>query len=469
MRTLQIVPSPQGASAASDGTRRLFVSYSHRDGPMAGDGDLPGAVVRALQALAADQPGLGLSPERIFFDRERLLAGDDWNDSILSEIQRADVFLLLVSFNSLTSHFCIRKELAAAVRLGIPVIVPVLLSECTWSGHVVGEGDSARTLGSFDAVPKDGNGNMVPIKNPLWPDRETALTRTVQQLARRLARDAGAAAAPAVPAAAAAPRASASPRGLPPFLPYLCNQNEAVGDFNQGIRAWDAAQALLVLVKGIWDDDTEGFLGRLCAKNLHDFCEVQKTVLLEPKPLGLPPAIDGIRPRKPRQLAEDMREALSQALFDNLYRIRSSAEVAEALQALPGVQPLFAVLPVQPDDGNTATLRALLDLLEDVPPRTPLDRLVIAVQVSAPGLVADTALRKRFKLERRRRAQVVELAALEPVDREDVRLWHHDQRLADRVDQPRLLEQLFAREAQLRLRPFDQSVRPLLGLASDHR
>jgi len=467
MRTLQIVPPSQSTPAAADGTRRLFVSYSHRDGPMAGDGDLPGAVVRALHALAADQPELGLAPERIFFDRERLLAGDDWNDSIFSEIQRTDVFLLLVSFNSLTSVFCIRKELAEAVRLGIPVIVPVLLSACTWAGHVVAEGPPSRRLGDFDAVPKDDNGNMVPIKSALWADRETALTRTVQQIARRLARDAAVPAASPTPAAAA-PR-PAGMRSLPPFLPYLCNQDRAVGDFNEGIRAWDAAQALLVLVKGAWDDDTEGFLGRLWAKNLRDFCDLQRSVLLEPRPLSLPPAMDGGRVRKPRQLADDARAALSQALFDNVYRIRSANEVAEALQALPGVLPLFAALPLQPDEGSSATLRALLDLLEDVPPRTPLDRLVIAVQVSAPELVAEAALRKRLKLERRRRVQVVELAPLEPVDREDVRLWHHDHRLADRVDQPQLLELLFAQQAQLRLRPFDRSVRPLLGLASDTR
>lgn len=470
MRTLQIVPPAQGASTASDGTRRVFVSYSHRDGPMANDGDLPGAVVRALRALANDRPELGLAAERIFFDRERLMAGDDWNDGIFSELQRSDVFLLLVSFNSLDSHFCIKKELAEAVRIGIPVIVPVLLSACTWAGHVVSEGPPSRRLGDFDAVPKDDNANMVPIKDARWPDRETALTRTVEQIARRLARDGAApqAAAPVATPAAAPPRPAAA-RSLPPFLSYLCNQVEAVRDFNDGIRAWDAAQALLVLVKGVWDDDTEGFLGRLCAKNLHDFCELQRSVLLEPRPLSLPQVMDGGRLRKPRQLADDVRAALSQALFDNVYRIRSATDVAEALQALPGVQPLFAALPQQPDEASSATLRALLDLLEDVPPRTPLDRLVIAVQVSVPELVADSALRKRLKLERRRRVQVVELSPLEPVDREDVRLWHHDQRLADRVDQPQLLAQLFAKAEYLRLRPFDRSVRPLLGLTPDSR
>lgn len=472
MRTLQIVPQPSASAAAGDGTRRVFVSYSHHDGPMAGDGDLPAAVVTALYALAEDRPELGLARSRIFFDREQLMAGDQWNDRIKSEIQRCDVFLLLMTLNSLTSAFCIKEELAEAVRQGVPVIVPVLLSTCPWSGHVIAEGPPSRRLGDLDAVPKDGNGNVVPIKSPLWPDRETALTRTVEQIARKLAREMGAAAPPepeilapglAPPPAPAAPSAP----GLPPFLPYLCNQDGAVGDFNAGVQVWDSAQAMLVLVKGGWDDDTEGFLGRLCAKNLHDFCELNKTLLLDPKPLVLPQAMDGAKVRK--SLAVDVRGALSQALFDNLYRIRTSADVAEALQALPGVRPLFAMLPQQPDEGSVATLKALLDLLEDVPPRTPLDRLVIALQVASPQLVAETTLRKRFKLDRRRRVQVVELAALEPVDREDVRKWHHDVGLAGRVDQPQLLQQLFAQAEQLRLRPFDRSVRPLLGLAPNNR
>jgi hypothetical protein len=477
MPTPQLIAAAPTAAGASDGTRRVFVSYSHRDGPMAGDGDLPAAVVRALNALADDQPELGLSPERIFFDRDSLMAGDGWNDRIFSEIQRTDVFLLLVSFNSLTSPFCIKQELAAAVSLGVQVIVPVLLSECTWSGHLVDAAGSGRTLGSFDAVPKDGNGNHVPIKSPLWPDRETALTRTMQQIARRLARVAvpGAAADTQSPPAPHTPErapagAVARPvqrRGLPPFLPYLCNQDSAVGDFNAGIGGWDAAQSLLVLVKGIWDDDTEGFLGRLCAKNLRDFCDVQKTLLLEPRPLGLPQAIEGGRLRKPVPLANEVRAALSQALFDNVYRIRSPGDIADALHALQGVQPLLATLPVQADEGSIATLRALLDLIEDVPLRTPLDRLVIAVQVSAPELVDESALRKRFKLERRRRVQVVELAPMQPLDREDVRLWHSNFRLSDRVDQPRLLEHVFGGQTQLRMRPFDRSVRGLLGLAPE--
>jgi TIR domain len=474
MRTLQIVPASAGTAAA--GTRRVFVSYSHRDGPMAGDGDLPGAVVRALHALAEDQPELGLSPDRIFFDRAALMAGDDWNDAILSEIQRTDVFLLLVSFNSVTSRFCIKEELSAAVRHGVPVIIPVLLSECTWSGHLIVGDTRGRNLGALGAVPKDENGNFAPIKSPAWPDRETALTRTVQQIARRLTRDSQLPAAAVTRAAAPAPAAAAVPlqapapalppatpaKALPPFLPFLCNQDRAVGSFNQGIAAWETSTALLVLVKGLWDDDTEGFLGRLWAKNLHDFCTTQATAVLEPRPLSLPQAMDGARARK--GVETEVRAALSEALFNNLFRIKSGAQVAEALAALPGVLPLLATLPMQSDDANVAVLRALLDLVEDVPVRTPLDRLVIAVQVADPALIAEPSLRKRLRLERRRRVQVVELAALEPVDREDVRLWHSAQQLGSRVDQVRLLSTLFAGSAELRMRPFDHSVRPLLGL-----
>jgi|KBSMisStaDraftv2_1062788.scaffolds.fasta_scaffold979178_1 hypothetical protein len=89
----QIVPP----TTAGTGGRHVFVSYSHLDG------DLAGRFMRSLWALAGNQPELRLAPERMFYDRDKLKAGDDWNESIQSHLRRADLFLLLVSTNSLTS------------------------------------------------------------------------------------------------------------------------------------------------------------------------------------------------------------------------------------------------------------------------------------------------------------------------------------------------------------------------------
>ena len=461
---------------------------------MANDGDLPGAVVRALHALADDQPALGLAPDRIFFDRDHLLAGDYWDDKIESAIREADVFLLLVSLNAVTSDYCMKRELQLAAELGM-LIVPVLLSDCTWSGHRVNGDPQGRLLGLFGAVPKDDNGNHLPIKSKQWGDRDTALTRMAQQIALRLAHDDAQADTSADTSAdgrlppqtnphanppndiAAVWPAIASPAGRPastpmagtarclaPYTPYLCNQAFAAGAFNSGIFNWAPNKLLLVIVKGTWADHPEGFWERMCAKNLHDFCAAQQLPVLPPRRLKLPPAMDGSRLRP--ALAADLRGDLSEALFGNMFKLRSGNDMGELLSSQQAVLPLFATLPIQADDANIALLRALLDLLEDAPLRAPLDRLVLAVQVADPVLMVDPALRKRLKLERRRRTLVLELDALAPVSPEDVRQWHEALELSRYVSQPWLLDTLFAKEPALRMRAFDETVRPLIGLGA---
>jgi hypothetical protein len=104
----QIVPP----TTAGTGGRHVFISYSHVDG------ELAGRFMRSLWALAGNQPELRLAPERMFYDRDKLKAGDDWDGSIQSHLRRADLFPLLVSMNSLTSAYCLTRELEEAARLG---------------------------------------------------------------------------------------------------------------------------------------------------------------------------------------------------------------------------------------------------------------------------------------------------------------------------------------------------------------
>ncbi|MBL8343653.1 MAG: toll/interleukin-1 receptor domain-containing protein [Rubrivivax sp.] len=451
-------------SNQSGGTRRVFISYAHADGPKADDGDLPRAVYEAVCMLADNRPELGLARERIFFDRTGLLAGDAWEDKIRSEIQHADVFLLLMSIRTMNSSFCMDKELQWAAASGA-AIVPVLMSQCLWDNRPVNLPAGTRTLGSFNAIPKDANNDLVPIKDRRWDDRDAALTRLAQQLAAAMAHEAHPPAEQDRAAVQAGPRTSPSaPHGprLPLNLPLLCNQFDAESDFRHFVlNDWEPGKLLLVFVRGGYEDHPEGFWERLCERELAHSCETQGLTVRPPKRLRLPNAMNGNKLRA--SLADDVRAALSEALTGNMFRLKTPAEIVDALPA-QAVQPLLATLPSQPDAGNAALLRELLAWFDAAPRRAPLDRLVLAVLVSDPQLCADPGLVPRFGLEGAQRVQALCLHELEALSAADVRDWHANYELESLAELPRLTQALFGERAELRMRPFDRAARQLLGL-----
>ena len=117
------MPLPNVVAPVTDAAvgRHVFVSYARADLQAAK------LFMDKLYALAASDKRLRLSKERIFFDQDRLKAGDEFGPVIESQLLLADVFLLLVSDKSLTSPYCLNKELAIAVAQGAR-IVPVLLA-----------------------------------------------------------------------------------------------------------------------------------------------------------------------------------------------------------------------------------------------------------------------------------------------------------------------------------------------------
>ena len=68
-------------------------------------------------------------------DRE-LIAGQDWNEGIMSELNKANVILLLISVDFNASDFIWEKELASAMKRheeGAAHVVPIVLRKCEWS------------------------------------------------------------------------------------------------------------------------------------------------------------------------------------------------------------------------------------------------------------------------------------------------------------------------------------------------
>jgi len=448
------VPPPTTAGSIG---RHVFVSYSHKDAA------LVEPFMSALYALAGNAPELGLARERIFFDSERIRAGDDWDATIESHLLRADVFLLLVSNQCLTSQYCVTKELSGAARRGIPV-VPVLLSPtASWKTRPVDGDPQQRLLGALNAVPLLGSTGPQAIHGGGWATVELACTAAADQLCERLRRDD----APP-PLQAQAAQRQAHPR-LDALLPYLCNQQPPADSFDDGLEAWPAGHALLVLVKGEYADDTPGFWDRMRARNLPPSVHRRGGQALTPKrPLELPKAqVEG---RLQEGLPRIVRRALSEALFDgDRGALLSGDDLAAVLQKATGVVPLEATLGAEDLAGCALVLQALLDLLDSTPPDALLGRLVLAVLVEDPALVALPDLAGSLRLRApTRRTHVIETRRLIALTGDDVKRWHRNNGLgtALRLDEEALVQRLFKGAATLRHRPFTQEVQPLLGLVA---
>src|SRR4051812_19255899 len=62
-------------------------------------------------------------------------AGDDWKSAIDKHLEEADVVLLLVSVDFISSDFCYEIEMSRALerhREGNARVIPILIRDCHW-------------------------------------------------------------------------------------------------------------------------------------------------------------------------------------------------------------------------------------------------------------------------------------------------------------------------------------------------
>jgi hypothetical protein len=93
-----------------------FISYSHADEKFLEDLHKHLAMLKRERALNA-------------WSDHNILAGDDFNPEIKSNLQNSHIFLALVSPNYLASYSCYEKEFAYALRRNQPVY-PVVCPRC---------------------------------------------------------------------------------------------------------------------------------------------------------------------------------------------------------------------------------------------------------------------------------------------------------------------------------------------------
>jgi len=103
-------------------TWRIFYSYSHADA---------GWRNRLATYLAPLKQKNRIAE---WYDRE-IQPGSDWNGAISTQLDSADLYLMLISAEFLASDYCFGVEVERALarlKRGEAKVVPVLLKSCLW-------------------------------------------------------------------------------------------------------------------------------------------------------------------------------------------------------------------------------------------------------------------------------------------------------------------------------------------------
>ena len=136
---------------ASQTSARIFISYAHADE------DLKKELDKYLKVLKRS------SKVQVWNDRE-LIGGQEWDQTIMSELDKANIILLLISVDFNASDFIWDKELASAMKRheeGTAHVVPIILRRCDWTDM---------PYAKLQALPR----NATPVTE--YPNRDTAFT-----------------------------------------------------------------------------------------------------------------------------------------------------------------------------------------------------------------------------------------------------------------------------------------------------
>ncbi len=142
---------------------RVFFSYSHEDDRHRV------ALTKHLRLL--ERQGLIES----WFDR-KILPGENWDEAIQRELERAEVVLFLVSSHFMNSEYCYGVEVKRAMErheTGEAVVVPIIVKAYDWHSAL---------FGKLVALPTDGKAVTS------WSNRDEAWTDVAKGL-RRLIED----------------------------------------------------------------------------------------------------------------------------------------------------------------------------------------------------------------------------------------------------------------------------------------
>lgn len=145
--------------ASKKGALSVFVSYSHKDK----------AYRESLHAHMLPLERIGLISS---WSDEEIKAGDKWEQKIWDQMEKADICLLLVSSDFISSKFCYEKEMQVALEreeAGEARVIPIILRDCLWR-HT--------PLQVLKVLPEDGKAIAS------WPNEDQAMTLVAEGVSR---------------------------------------------------------------------------------------------------------------------------------------------------------------------------------------------------------------------------------------------------------------------------------------------
>ena len=124
---------------------KVFISYSHKDEEIKNE---------------LDNHLVGLSRSELIdvWNDRQLIAGEEWDETIIEELKAADIIILLVSVNFLNSKYIWEKEVAIAMerhKAKTARVIPVIASSCDFGdmsfARIQGLPKNATPIDSFPA------------------------------------------------------------------------------------------------------------------------------------------------------------------------------------------------------------------------------------------------------------------------------------------------------------------------------
>ena len=120
----------------------IFISYSHEDESYKDKLEKHLSILKRNNIIET------------WHDR-KIIPGEEWDKKIKEELERAQIILLLVSVDFLSSNYCYDIEIKRAVERhekGEAVLIPIMLRKCDWN---------ETSFSKIQALPK----NAKPVKN----------------------------------------------------------------------------------------------------------------------------------------------------------------------------------------------------------------------------------------------------------------------------------------------------------------
>lgn len=390
----------------------IFISYSHLDEEYRSDLDkhLSGLKRRGLVSIWHDR---------------RIGPGREWAGEIDDNLNAANIILLLISKNFMSSDYCYDIEMKRAMQRhndDEAIVIPVVLKTCDWRDA---------PFSKLQAWPKDSK----PINR--WEDEDVAWLDVVMGIRNAVER--------------IRPKTSIvystgvdRPKPHPVLLPYLCDRSEQEIELSEGVRSHRLARGSRPLVLLIHGDEWEchqEFIERIQTINL------PKLYNLDPMSAKVRRAPNSMRPPRAAFSDREYWAYLGQALIG-----KSDAGKDEIFEYFSRQhEPLLIVLELLTEDFRGRGI-GLLDSVvkfcagwDDLPPERTVIFCISLKYQRLTGIRLwklklkalqrlNESLRKTIpdRYSSESRASVIAIPELESIPRGDVEAWRSSELVRER-------------------------------------